>query len=182
MELDPTEFAKAKLYLAYGRLMHEVQLFESNVKGLLLTRTAHELPNDASVEDGDALIEKYLRPGSLRRRADQLGIREDLAEEIDAAINTRNTLAHDYFPNTFVQVMAGDETLDGASETLVAATGKYIAVNAALDAILDEENAAAGITPADLEIPDDELRRMLRALREGQRQTGPLPDDLLESP
>ncbi len=150
----------AALYREYGRVMRAAQTFEYTVRELVFVNEPPDHDDDRSAVEIDAQIARFFkRP--LAKLARQLDVDEDFADELRAAVSTRNTLAHEYFMTTFLELNVGLATHKQLIATLVDARRRYDAVNGRLDALVAARHKALGIQTTGVLTTQDEMRRAM---------------------
>jgi hypothetical protein len=150
----------AALYREYGRTMKAAQSFEYAVRQLVFLMKPLEDDEDRTTAELDAEITRFFkRP--LAKLARQLDVDDDFAEELRAAVSTRNTLAHEYFMTTFLEINVGLATHKELIATLKDARSRYEAVNRRLDALVDDRHAALGIDVTGVLTTEAEMRRAM---------------------
>lgn len=123
----------------YGRLMREVQIFEMGVRGLFAFEA--EGDNEESLEDATERL--FRRP--LAKLAKQLDLPAQTLEELKTAVNTRNTLAHEYFPLLHLQVHAEITTIADEILLLSEVYERYAGLNTLLSQRNDAHAEALGL-------------------------------------
>jgi hypothetical protein len=154
--------AESALYCEYGRTMHAAQMFEYTVRQLVsldeLTGSREERDQE-SVEVSAEIARFFKRP--LAKLAKQLGVEEDFADELRAAVATRNTLAHDYLLIVFLELNVAIARHHELIATLIDARNRYDDVTARLDVIVDDRHKQLGIDPSSTLSTAEEMRRAM---------------------
>jgi hypothetical protein len=152
--------------------MRAAQTFEYTVRELVFLTEPLATDDDRSAVEIDAEIARFFkRP--LAKLARQLDVDEEFADELRAAVSTRNTLAHEYFVSTFLEVNVGLATHKQLIATLIDARHRYDAVNERLDALVAARHAELGIDTTAVLATQDEMRR---AMLGGRAQKAPHED------
>jgi hypothetical protein len=154
------------LFAAYGRTMLSVQLYEMTLLGLVQINQPEPPGEDASsAEEIWKQVEPLFRmtAGQLRRELQKQGSLPDaLLEEIQTAVNTRNTLAHSYLLEYRISVLSGAVTPREAVEEMKAVRGLYQDLNVRLDALTRQRAEEQGWDLDDLGgLTNENLRRMV---------------------
>lgn len=153
-----------KVLTEYGRTMLSVQLFELNLLGLVQIGQP-EAPEDVSFKESWKQVEPLFRmtAGQLRKQLEKQGsIGDDLLEETQTAVNTRNTLAHyfllEYRMDKFVNTRAHQDAI----ELLRFARGKFQELGDRLEALTQERAAERGWDLHDMGgLTEEDLRRIM---------------------
>ena len=146
MSEESVSRADQGLFAAYGRTMLSVQLFEMALLGLVQINQP-ELAEDTSFEDGWKQVEPLFRmtAGQLRRELQKQGsVPDALLEEIQTAVNTRNTLAHGYLLEYRISVFSGAATPREAVKGMKAVRGLYQDLNVRLRALTRQRAEGQG--------------------------------------
>jgi hypothetical protein len=160
--VSDVEFTPAdrELLAEYGVTMLHVQLFEFSLLGLVQAGAPE--PEGDSFEAALKRLEDLfaLTAGQLRRRA---GVEDpELAGELEAAVNTRNSLAHRYLLDTRMNLAAGATTHEQERATLGDAARRFDAVRQRLDELTDAAYRERGIDPTPPAFTEEELRSIFR--------------------
>lgn len=140
--------------------MRAAQTFEYTVRQLVSLNELLECGEERSAVEVDAEIACFFkRP--LAKLAKLLGVEEDFADELRAASATRNTLAHEYFITSFLELNVGIVRHHELIATLMDARHRYDDVNARLKAVVDERHKQLGINPMEAFNTADALRRAM---------------------
>jgi hypothetical protein len=158
---DPAELsAEIELYCEYGRTMRAAQTFEYTVRQLVSLNELLECGERRPAVEVDAEITRFFkRP--LARLAKLLGVDDAFADELRAAVATRNTLAHEYFITAFLELNVGIVGHRELTATLIDARHRYDDVNARLDGVVDERHKQLGINPDYVFNTAHEMRRAM---------------------
>lgn len=140
----------------YGRLMFEVQWFELDVRGLsgLIEPDAQDRSLD------EAVTHLFKRP--LRGLANRIPGDASLRDDLTAAVNTRNTLAHEFLVSSELRVKAGSASVDEIVELLNEVHGKYEDLRRRLAAFRAQMESELGIVDATGGLTDDDVARLIR--------------------
>jgi len=156
--------ADAALYCEYGRTMRAAQTFEYTVRELVALAEPLADAGERAVVEIDAEIARFFR-GPLAKLALKLDVDQAFAHDLRAAVATRNTLAHEYFLTTFLEINVGLATHEQLIATLIDARHRYEAVSSRLDALIAARHAELGIDTTDaLTTPEEMRRAMLGAI------------------
>jgi hypothetical protein len=143
-----------RVYLRYGRLMHQVQIFELAVRGLVnLTEPPTERPIDDSID------QLFRRP--LGKLAKSLGADDAFGAALETAVNTRNTLAHTYLLEAALRLNSDASTEDDEVALLDEVYEKYLEVNRRIDKLTEREYLRLGLDQTG-GLTDDEVAALIR--------------------
>jgi hypothetical protein len=152
--------ADAELYCEFGRTMRAAQTFEYTVRQLVsLDELLDGVHERSRAETGDEIDRFFKRP--LAKLAKLLGIEERVAEELQAAVATRNTLAHEYLITAFLELHVGIADHQELIATLRDAQRRYDDLNARLDSVVDERHRQLGINPDEVFDTPEKMRRAM---------------------
>jgi hypothetical protein len=148
-----------ELYCEYGRTMRAAQTFEYTVRQLVSLNDPLQHGEDRPAVEIDAEVDRFFkRP--LAKLA-KLRVEEDFASELEAAVSTRNTLAHHYFITAFLELNVGLASHRDLISTLIEARHRYDDVNARLSAIVDRRHKELGVNPSEAFDTAEEMRRAM---------------------
>src|SRR2546427_5157636 len=109
MDNDEVEFAKAmeikEVSALFGRAVFFIQAFERQL-GITLATVCLSEPDTVTREQYDALMSKNFKKtlGQLfHKMKDDLNIADEIRQEIEAALQLRNFLIHNYFWERMLQ-------------------------------------------------------------------------------
>lgn len=154
-----------KVLAEYGRTMLVVQLFELNLLGLVQMNQP-EPPKDVQFDEAWKQVEPLFRKtaGQLRKELEKQGsVPDDLLEELQVAVNTRNTLAHYYLLEYRMDKLVNRRARHDAIETLRFARDKFREVGGRLDALTKERAKEQGWDLDEVGLSEEELRQILVA-------------------
>jgi hypothetical protein len=163
-----------KVLAEYGRTMLAVQLFELNLLGLVQMNQP-EPPEDVDFGEAWKQVEPLFRKtaGQLRKELEKQGsVPDDLLEELQVAVNTRNTLAHSFLLTYRMDKLVNRRARHDAIETLRIARGKFREVGGRLDALTSERAKERGWDLDDVGLSEEEFRQILAA-DDGEPETTP---------
>lgn len=147
-----------RVFREYGRTMFFVQSFEFGLQQLL--QLQRQIPPDLGFEEAWAKVEKIfaMTAGQTARRLD---VPDDLAEVLQIAVNTRNTLAHEYLMLFRMdRAINGDGAVENAVSELQEIAGKFQAVTESISARSDALLRAQGIDPDENPISPERAREL----------------------
>ena len=152
------------LFAAYGRTMLSVQLFEMALLGLIQVNQP-EPPETTEFDEAWKQVEPMFRmtAGQLRRELQKQGVvPDDLLEEIQAAVNTRNTLAHNYLLKYRMGRAFGTVTPHESVQEMKTVRELYQDLTARLDALTHQRAQERGWDLDDLGgLTEEELRQIM---------------------
>lgn len=150
------------LYAHYGQIMREAQLFELTIRHLFqLFREGPPRPDGRRLEDEV----EWLFKQPLRQLAQRVGT-GNLAEDVATAVNTRNTLAHEFLLLAYLSINTGQSSYDEQIGILRLAHRKFVELNASLDFLARKREAELGF---DRDYSPEGIARIFRAETGGDR-------------
>ena len=151
------------LFAAYGRTMFSVQLFEQALLALVQINQP-EPPEATGFDDAWKQVEPLFRmtAGQLRKELQKQGVvSEDLLGELQTAVNTRNTLAHNYLLEYRMRTALDSVTPQEAVQEMKKVRELYHGLTARLDAVTHEKAEQRGWDLDDLGgLTEEDLRRI----------------------
>jgi hypothetical protein len=162
-----------KVLAEYGRTMLSVQLFELTLMGLVQINQS-EPPEKVPFEEAWKEVQPLfgMTAGHLRKELKKQGnVPDDLLDEIQIAVNTRNKLAHYYLLEFRMRSYSAGGVPREAVEEMVMVRALFRDLNVRLDALMHQRakergwdlNDLSGLTEQDLrriaaEVESDEQR------------------------
>jgi hypothetical protein len=162
-----------KVLAEYGRTMLSVQLFELILMGLVQINQP-EPPEKVPFEEAWKQVQPIfeMTAGQLRKELEKQGsVPDDLLDEIQIAVNTRNKLAHYYLLEFRIRSYSAGGVSREAVEEMVMVRALFRDLNVRLDALMHQRakergwdlNDLGGLTEQDLrriaaEVESDEQR------------------------
>jgi hypothetical protein len=162
-----------KVLAEYGRTMLSVQLFELTLMSLVQinqTEPPEMIPLEEAWKQVQPIFE--MTAGQLRKELEKQGsVPDDLLDEIQIAVNTRNKLAHYYLLEFRMRSFSAGGVPREAVEEMVMVRALFQDLNVRLDALMHQRakergwdlNDLGGLTEQDLrritaEVESDEQR------------------------
>lgn len=144
----------------FGRAVFFIQVFERQL-GITLASVCLEYPDSVTRDQYDALLSKNFKKtlGQLfHKMKDDLHIADEIKQEIEAALQLRNFLIHNYFWERMLQfnTSAGRQVM---LEELYQACTVFQEVDSKVEAITKAWAAKRGVTEQDYE---KELEQLLK--------------------
>ena len=162
-----------KVLAEYGRTMLSVQLFELTLMGVVQINQP-EPPEKVPFEEAWKQVQPILEmtAGQLKNELEKQGrVPDDLLDEIQIAVNTRNKLAHYYLLEFRMRSFSAGGVPREAVEEMVMVRALFRDLNVRLDALMHQRakergwdlNDLGGLTEQDLrriaaEVESDEQR------------------------
>jgi hypothetical protein len=162
-----------KVLAEYGRTMLSVQLFELTLMGLVQINES-EPPEKVPFDEAWKQVQPLFRMTAeqLRKELEKQGnVPDDLLDEIQIAVNTRNKLAHYYLLEFRMRSFSAGGVPREAVEEMVMVRALFRDLNVRLDALMHQRakergwdlNDLGGLTEQDLrriaaEVESDEQR------------------------
>ena len=162
-----------KVLAEYGRTMLSVQLFELTLMGLVQINES-EPPEKVPFDEAWKQVQPLFRMTAeqLRKELEKQGnVPDDLLDEIQIAVNTRNKLAHYYLLEFRMRSYSAGGVPREAVEEMVMVRALFRDLNVRLDALMHQRakergwdlNDLGGLTEQDLqritaEVESDEQR------------------------
>ena len=162
-----------KVLAEYGRTMLSVQLFELTLMGLVQINQS-EPPEKVPFDEAWKQVQPLFRMTAeqLRKELEKQGnVPDDLLDEIQIAVNTRNKLAHYYLLEFRMRSFSAGGVSREAVEEMVMVRALFRDLNVRLDALMHQRakergwdlNDLSGLTEQDLrriaaEVESDEQR------------------------
>ena len=162
-----------KVLAEYGRTMLSVQLFELTLMGLVQINQS-EPPEKVPFDEAWKQVQPLfgMTAGQLRKELEKQGnVPDDLLDEIQIAVNTRNKLAHYYLLEFRMRSFSAGGVPREAVEEMVMVRALFRDLNVRLDALMHQRakergwdlNDLSGLTEQDLrriaaEVESDEQR------------------------
>jgi hypothetical protein len=152
-----------KVLAEYGRTMLGVQLFELALMGLVQINQPEppeEVPFDEAWKHVQPLI--GMTAGQLRKELEKQGsVPEDLLDEIQIAVNTRNKLAHYYLVEFRMRSFSAGGVPREAVEEMVMVRALFQDLNVRLEAFTHQRAKERGWDVNDLGgLTKEDLRRI----------------------
>jgi hypothetical protein len=162
-----------KVLAEYGRTMLSVQLFELTLMGLVQINQS-EPPEKVPFDEAWKQVQPLfgMTAEQLRKELEKQGnVPDDLLDEIQIAVNTRNKLAHYYLLEFRMRSFSAGGVPREAVEEMVMVRALFRDLNVRLDALMHQRakergwdlNDLSGLTEQDLrriaaEVESDEQR------------------------
>jgi hypothetical protein len=162
-----------KVLAEYGRTMLSVQLFDLTLMGLVQINQS-EPPEKVPFDEAWKQVQPLFRMTAeqLRKELEKQGnVPDDLLDEIQIAVNTRNKLAHYYLLEFRMRSFSAGGVPREAVEEMVMVRALFRDLNVRLDALMHQRakergwdlNDLGGLTEQDLqritaEVESDEQR------------------------
>lgn len=166
--IDEQDF---EVFIEYGWTMLVVQLFEIALLQLVQMNQP-ELPEEASFDEGWKRVEPLFRmtAGRLRKELQkQDSVPDDILEEIQTAVNTRNTLAHEYLVSYRFHRNIGHTTPQEIVEELNRIRELFQELSAKLDVLAHRLAEQRGWDLDDLGgLTAEDLRRIASEVEDGE--------------
>jgi hypothetical protein len=152
-----------KVLAEYGRTMLSVQLFELTLMSLVQinqTEPPEKIPLEEAWKQVQPIFE--MTAGQLRKELEKQGsIPDDLLDEIQIAVNTRNKLAHYYLLEFRMRSFSADGVPPEAMEEMVMARALFQDLNARLEALTHQRAKERGWDRNELGgLTEEQLRRI----------------------
>src|SRR5918995_7270111 len=135
-----------KVLTEYGRTMLSVQLFELTLMGLVQisqTDPPERIPYEEAWKKVQPIFE--MTAGQLRKELGKQGsVPDDLLDEIQIAVNTRNKLAHHYLLEFRMRSFSAGGVPREAMEEMVMVRALFQDLNARLEALTHQRAKERG--------------------------------------
>jgi hypothetical protein len=152
-----------KVLAEYGRTMLSVQLFELALTGLVQINQP-EPPEKVPFEEAWKQVQPILEmtTGQLRKELEKQGrVPEDLLDEIQIAVNTRNKLAHYYLLEFRMRSFSAGGVPREAMEEMVMVRALFQDLNARLEALTHQRAKERGLDRNEVGgLSEQDLRRI----------------------
>jgi hypothetical protein len=144
--------------------MMSVQLFEQALLGLVQINQP-EPPENTEFDEAWRQVEPLFRmtAGQLRKELQKQGVvSDDLLDELQVAVNTRNTLAHNYLLEYRMRTVLGASTSHEAVQEMKTVRDLYQSLTARLDALRHDIAEERGWDLDDLGgLTEEDLKRIM---------------------
>ena len=152
-----------KVLAEYGRTMLSVQLFELTLMGLVQINQS-EPPEKVPFDEAWKQVQPLfgMTAGQLRKELKkQDNVPDDLLDEIQIAVNTRNKLAHYYLLEFRMRSFSAGGVPREAVEEMVMIRALFRDLNVRLDALMHQRAKERGWDLNDLDgLTEQDLRRI----------------------
>ena len=152
-----------KVLAEYGRTMLSVQLFELTLMSLVQINQT-EPPETIPLEEAWRQVQPIfeMTAGQLRKELEKQGsVPDDLLDEIQIAVNTRNKLAHYYLLEFRMRSFSAGGVPPEAMEEMVMTRALFQDLNARLEALTQQRAKERGRDRNELGgLTEEQLRRI----------------------
>ena len=152
-----------KVLAEYGRTMLSVQLFELTLMGLVQINQP-EPPEKIPLEEAWKQVQPIfeMTAGQLRKELEKQGsVPDDLLDEIQIAVNTRNKLAHYYLLEFRMRSFTADGVPREAMEEMIMGRALFKDLNARLEGLTHQRAKERGWDRNELgDLTEEQLRRI----------------------